>query len=121
MKLFSKDSFLFPTPQKVILTAVLFFGFSWMIWPRIITSLVSDWLPVGFPLAIRVEGYCPPTYVCVEFRWISLVIDVLIWYLFSAAVVHAHVKFWTLCLYLLGMILGVGLITILLLLNGIIL
>jgi hypothetical protein len=121
MKLFSKDSFLFPTPEKVILTVVLFFLFGLMIWPIIITPLITDFNPVGFPLVIRAEGLCPPTYVCIEFRWISLVIDVMVWYLFSAAVIHAHVKFWTLCLYLLGITVGVGLITILLLSNGIVL
>ncbi len=120
MKLLSKESFLFPTPKKIILAVVLFFIFGWIVYPTIITSLMTDWYPVGFPLTIRARGFCPPTYVCVEFSWFSLIIDILVWYTLSALVVHKRLKFWILCLCFISLVLGIIALKFVLLFNDII-
>jgi hypothetical protein len=119
MKLLSKESFLFPTPKKLILTAVLFFIFGWIVYPITITSIITDWHPVGFPLTIRASGFCAPTFVCVEFNWFSLIIDILVWYTLSSVVIHKRLKFWVFCLCFIGLVLGVIAITFLLAFNDI--
>ena len=74
---------------------------------------MTDWLPVGFTLVIRAGGYCAG--VCVEFRWISLVIDGIVWYLVSALIIRARVRFWIFCIYFFVGVVGIYLIAILLL------
>ena len=113
MKLLSRDSFLVPTPAKLILATGLFFLFGWVIWPVIFTAFMTDWNQVGFPLAIRATGLCAPAFVCIEFRWTALLIDAIFWYLASAVAVHARVGFWTFCLYFLVTVLGMILLSFL--------
>ena len=113
MKLFSRDSFLVPTPKKLILAAVLFFLFGWVIWPVIFTAYMMDWDQVGFPLPIRATGLCAPAFVCIEFSWSALIIDAMFWYLASATVIHARVGFWRFCLYFLVTVLGMILLSFL--------
>ena len=93
----NNNSFLWPTPRKLILAVALFFISGWIVWPTIVESLITDWFPVGFPLVIRAGGFCAG--VCVEFRWISFVIDAAVWYLISALIIRTRVRFWVFCIY----------------------
>src|SRR5215207_2204797 len=68
MKSLNKNSFIFPTPQKLILAIILFFVFGWIVWPLIIESIITDWYPVGFPFTIHAMGLCPPPGDCIDFR-----------------------------------------------------
>ena len=106
----ANNSFLWPTTRKLILAAALFFISGWVVWPTIIESQMTDWFPVGFPLVIRAGGYCAG--VCVEFRWISLVIDGIVWYLVSALIIRAHIRFWVFCIYFVVGVVGIYLIAI---------
>jgi hypothetical protein len=104
MKLFSKYPFLVPTLSKAILAIVLFYIFGWIVRPM--TIFVTDWYPVGYPFTIRAGGFCPPTYVCVEFRWIALILDIVFWYVLVSLIIHKRIKFWTFCLYFAGSVLA---------------
>src|SRR6266498_2978881 len=109
MTTFTKNSFLFPTAKKLILAATLFFVFGWIVWPTIITSLITDWYPVGFPFTIHAIGLCAGT--CIDFRWVALVIDGAFWYFLSAMIFRARIRFWMFCVYFIIVILAIWLIT----------
>jgi hypothetical protein len=89
MKSFNKNSFLFPTPHKLILGIVLFFVFGWIVWPTIIESLASDWFPIGFPFTIDAVTNCEG---CVDFSWIAVILDVVLWYIVSAVIIRAQLR-----------------------------
>jgi hypothetical protein len=111
-KLFSRASLFVPTPKKLVLTAIFFFLVGWIVWPAMITSIMTDWYPVGFPFAIHAEGLCPPTYICVDFRWSALIIDVLVWYTVSAILINARLSFLKFCLSVFGVIFGIPVLVI---------
>ena len=75
--------------------------------------MITDWYPVGYPFTIHARGYCAPTYVCVEFRLIALIIDIVFWYVLSAFVIQRRVKFWAFCLYFIGFVLAILILEIL--------
>jgi hypothetical protein len=102
MKIFSKESFLIPSPSKFILAIALAYIFGWIIKPM--TILVTDWYPVGFPFTVYAEGFCLPSYICVEFRWIAFIINLVIWYILSAFIIHKRVRFGVLCLCFIGLV-----------------
>jgi hypothetical protein len=112
---FTKNSLLFPNISKLVLGSALFLLFGFAIWPAIIESLVTDWYPIGFPLAIHAEGLCYPSYVCIEFAWKSMVIDAVFWYVISAVLIQARVPFWRLLIYFIGAIVAIVLIAFLIL------
>jgi len=119
MKSFNKNSFFFPTSPKLILAMVLFFVFGWIVWPTIITSLVTDWYPVGFPFTIHAVGLCPPPGACIEFRSIALLLDGVLWYFISAIIVRARLRVVTICAIFFFVVLGLWGVSFLLLWVGI--
>ena len=92
--LFNKNSFLFPSAGKIILTIILFFLTGWLIWPMFLGSVVVlyDFYPVGFPFPVHATGYCPPDYICIKFSWFGFIVDILFWYLLSSAIVSVSGK-----------------------------
>jgi hypothetical protein len=104
MKLFSKVSFLSPALGKIVLDIVLFYIFGWIIKPM--TIFGTDWYPVGFPFTVYAEGFCLPDYVCVEFRWIAFIVNLIIWYMVSAFIIHKRTRFWVFCLCFIGLVLA---------------
>ena len=76
--------------------------------------MITDWFPVGFPLVIRAGGLCEPPD-CINFRWLALIIDGIVWYLVSALIVRARISFWTFCIYFIAGIFGIWLIAVFLL------
>jgi len=113
MKLFNKDSFLFPTSKKLFLAVILFFAFGWIIWPAIIESIITDWYPVGFPFTIHAIGLCPPPGNCIDFRWTALILDGVFWYLISAIVFRARIRLLTICIIFILGVIGIWIITFL--------
>jgi len=91
MKL-DRDSFLFPSYSKVIVTMMLFLVFGFVVWPLVISRILFDFYPLGFPLPVYATGYCPPDYVCIEFSWMRLVIDICFWYLVTSAIIKLVMK-----------------------------
>ena len=59
----------------------------WVVYPAYRATGPTDFYPVGFPAIIRAGGFCPPDFVCVEFSWIPVIIDLAVWYLVSAIIV----------------------------------
>lgn len=92
MTLSTQRNFLVPTWGKLILAGFLFFLFGWIIWPGIIESLMTDAYPIGFPFTIQADGLCPPTYHCVNFSWVALIGDLIVWYLVSATILRLFPK-----------------------------
>ena len=101
-------SFLFPTLKKVFIAAFLFYSFGWIIWPSIVASLMTDWYPSGFPLAIHAIGLCID--ICLEFSWLALIVDIIFWYLISATIVRAKTSAWRLLAYFVITIFGLWLV-----------
>jgi hypothetical protein len=80
-------NFIKPTLWKMIITIVLLYVSS-LLWRSFVISRISDTFPLGFPFEYyQAWGPCPPGQVCSEFNVIFLLLDVLIWYVFSAFVV----------------------------------
>ena len=80
-------SFLKPSFWKIVLTILLFYASS-ELWRAYVIRRISDTFPRGFPFQYYLGwGPCPPAETCFEFRWLYLVLDVLIWYAVSAWVV----------------------------------
>gem|GEM_PF-1748466 len=77
-----------PNFWKVALTIILF-SISSALWRTYVISRISDTFPIGFPFQFyRAWGPCPPGENCSEFNLLFLLLDVIIWYLVSAFVVH---------------------------------
>jgi hypothetical protein len=77
-----------PNFWKVAFTAILLYV-SGALWRAYVIRHISDTFPYGFPFQFYLAwGPCPPGDICFEFNWISLLWDVLIWYVLSAFVVH---------------------------------
>lgn len=83
-------NFLKPTLWKVIATIGLLY-ISSLLWRAFVVSRISDTFPLGFPFEFyQAWGPCPPGTVCSEFTVTLLLLDVLIWYVFSAFVVTRY-------------------------------
>jgi len=89
---FNRKSYLFPTTPKLAVTFILFFVGGFIVWPVGLSFVLSDFHLLGFPLPIRVTGFCPPTNVCVEFNWIGLAADLFFWYLVAPAALRLFGK-----------------------------
>jgi hypothetical protein len=111
MKSFNRNSFIFPAPQILFLAIVLFFVFGWIVWPAIIESIITDWYPSGFPFTIHAVGLCPPPGDCIDFRWIALVLDIVLWYLISAVIFRARLRGITICVIFIFTVLGISLLS----------
>jgi len=119
MRTLNDNPLLFPTPKKLILAAILFFVFGWIVWPMTIESIITDWYPVGFPFTIHAIGLCPPPGDCIDFRWIALILDGILWYLISAVIFRSRLRVITICIIFLFVVLGLWVITFLFLWVGI--
>lgn len=107
MKLFNKNSFLFPTLHELFLAIFLFFIFGWFVWPAIVTSIITDWYPVGFPFTINAVGLCED---CYSFSWSALFLNGIFWYLISTAIVQSHLRLFTIVTLFVLAVLGIWVI-----------
>ena len=81
--------------------------------------MVTDWYPVGFPFTIHAIGLCPPPGDCIDFSWIALALNGVLWYLVSAVVVRARLRVLTICAVFFLVVLGILIISFLFLQVGI--
>lgn len=81
-----------PTIWKIILTSTLFIITS-LLSRNYVISHISDTFSWGFPLQFYFAwGPCPLGESCSEFNGLWLIIDILIWYLVSAFIIHSFKK-----------------------------
>jgi hypothetical protein len=77
-----------PTFWKIAL-AFLLFVITSLLWRSYVTSTISDTFPWGFPLQFYLAwGPCRPGEVCSEFNGLSLILDIIIWYVVSAFIIR---------------------------------
>lgn len=80
-------NFLKPTVGKIVLALVLLLVSS-ILWRMLVVFFISDTFPIGFPFQFLVAwGPCPPGQNCSEFSNLSLILDLVIWYLASALMI----------------------------------
>jgi hypothetical protein len=85
---FSLRNILSPNFRKVALTVILLWVSS-ALWRAYVIRRISDTFPHGFPFQFYLAwGPCPPGQACFEFNALSLVFDVILWYLISAFIVQ---------------------------------
>jgi hypothetical protein len=74
--------------KHILLNVLLAFALmlvSSLLWRIYLTARVSDIFPWGFPFQFHLSwGPCPPDRICSEFHPFNLLLDFIIWYLFSA-------------------------------------
>ena len=81
-----------PTFRNISLTFALLILTS-LLWRNSVISTISDTFPWGFPLQFYLAwGPCPPGETCSEFNGLWLLLDILIWYVVSAFIIHTFKK-----------------------------
>jgi hypothetical protein len=74
-----------PTSAKVLVALGLFALASWL-WRIVVTSTIGDVFPWGFPFGFyETWGPCKPGDTCEQWTFRYFWVDLMLWYLASAA------------------------------------